>query len=117
MVLPQGPTKFRTAVVRQLEDGQAKLTLLSTAVLWQRYDEYLALEQWVAYDHEQLTALARASGVPTHLDRRISRTQVNGAVNQAPCVEGEPERDAGVLPTTSSCWVLQGRAPRCWPGD
>jgi transposase len=117
IVLPQGLTKFRTAVVRQLEDGQAKLTLLSTAVFWQLYDEYLALEQWVAYYHEKLTALARASGVPTHLYRLIPRKQVNGAVNQAPCVEDEPERDAGVLPTMSSFLVLQGRASRCWPGD
>jgi transposase len=116
IVLPQGLTKFRTAVVRQLKDGQAKLTLLSTAVFWQLYDEYLALEQRVGYDHEKLTALARASGVPTHLYRRIPRKQVNGAVNQAPCVEGEPERDAGVLPTTSSCSAPLERARRCCHG-
>ena len=115
IVLPQGITKFRTAVVRQLDDEQPKLTPLSTEVFWQLYDEYLALEQRVAYYHEMLTAMARASGVPTHLYRLIPRKQVNGAGNQAPCVEGEPKRDAGILPTTSSSLVAQGRASPCWP--
>jgi hypothetical protein len=49
--------------VRQLEDEQAKLTPLSTAVFWQLYDECLALEQRVAYYHEKLTAMARAHPV------------------------------------------------------
>jgi transposase len=39
IVLPQRITKCRTSVVRQLEDEQAKLTPLSTAVFWQLYDE------------------------------------------------------------------------------
>jgi transposase len=63
IVLPQGIIKFRTAVVRQLEDEQAKLTPLSTEVFWQLYDEVLALEQRVAYDHEKLTAMARSHPV------------------------------------------------------
>ena len=60
IVLPQGMTKFRTSVVRQLEDAQAMLTSLSTEVFWQLYDEFLTLEKRVAYYHEKLQALARA---------------------------------------------------------
>jgi transposase len=63
IVLPQSMTKFRTSVVRQLEDEQAKLTSLSTEVCWHLYDEFLALEKRVAYDHETLQALARAHPV------------------------------------------------------
>jgi transposase len=84
IVLPQGITKFRTAVVRQLENEQAKLTPLSTEVFWQLYDQYLDWEQRVVYYHEKLAAMPRASSVPTHLYRLIPRKQVNGAGNQAP---------------------------------
>jgi transposase len=63
IVLPQGTAKFRTAVVRQLEDEQAKLTPLSTEVFWQLYDEFLALEKRVAYDNEKLNAIGRAHPV------------------------------------------------------
>jgi len=63
IVLPQSITKFRTSVVRQLEDEQAKLTPLSTEVFWQLYDEFLALEQRVAYYNEKLHAMARAHPV------------------------------------------------------
>ena len=52
MVLPQGITKFRTSVVRQIEAEQAKLTPLNTEVFWHLYEECLALEQRVASDHE-----------------------------------------------------------------
>jgi hypothetical protein len=34
IILPQGITKFRTSVVRQLEAEQAKLTRLSTEIFW-----------------------------------------------------------------------------------
>jgi transposase len=49
IVLPQGLTKFRTAIARQLEDAQAQLTSLSTEVFWHLYEEFLALEKRVAY--------------------------------------------------------------------
>ncbi|MGH8071894.1 MAG: IS110 family transposase [Candidatus Entotheonellia bacterium] len=49
IVLPQGMSKFRTSVVRQLEAERAKLTPLSTEVFWQLYDEFLTLENRVAY--------------------------------------------------------------------
>jgi len=45
IVLPQGMSKFRTWVVRQLEAVQAKLTPLSTEIFWPLYDEFLALEK------------------------------------------------------------------------
>jgi transposase len=63
IVLPQSISKFRTSVVRHLEDEQAKLTRLSTEVFWQRYDECLALEKRVAYYDEKLQAIARAHPV------------------------------------------------------
>jgi transposase len=63
IVLPQGMSKFRTSVVRQLEDERTKLTPLSTEVFWQLYDEFLALEKRVAYYNEKLQALARAHPV------------------------------------------------------
>jgi transposase len=63
IVLPQGMTKFRTAIVRQLEDAQAQLTSLSTEVFWHLYEEFLALEKRVAYYNEKLQALARTHPV------------------------------------------------------
>jgi transposase len=61
--LPQGMSKFRTLVVHQLEAEQAKLTSLSTELFWHLYDEFLALEQRVAYYNEKLQAMARAHPV------------------------------------------------------
>ena len=63
MVLPQGMSKFRTSVVRQLADEQTTLTPLSPAVCWHLYEEVRALEKRVAYDNEKLQALARAQPV------------------------------------------------------
>jgi transposase len=63
MVLPQGIATCRTAVVRQIEAEQAKLTPLSTEVFWHLSEEFLALERRVAYDDEKLQALARAHPV------------------------------------------------------
>src|ERR671915_1061423 len=60
IVLPQGMSKFRTSVVRQLEAEQAKLTPLSTEVFWHLYDEFLALENRVAYYDEKLQAMGQA---------------------------------------------------------
>ncbi len=53
-------SKFRTSVVRQLEAEQAKLTPLSTEVFWHLYEEFLALENRVAYDNEKLQAMGQA---------------------------------------------------------
>jgi transposase len=58
IVLPHGTTRFRTSIVRQIEDEQAKLTPLSTEVFWHLYEEFLALGQRVAYYHGKLQALA-----------------------------------------------------------
>jgi transposase len=60
IVLPQGMSKFRTAVVRQLEAEQAKLTPLSTEVFWQLYHEFLAVEKRVAYYNAKLHAMGQA---------------------------------------------------------
>jgi transposase len=45
IVLPQGMTKFRASVVRQLEAAQAKLTPLNTEFFRQLYDEFLDMSQ------------------------------------------------------------------------
>jgi transposase len=60
IILLQSITKFRTAVVHQLEDERAKLSSLSTEVFWHLYEEFLALGHRVVYDNEKLQALARA---------------------------------------------------------
>jgi transposase len=60
IVLPQGMSKFRTSVVRQLEAAQAQLTPLSTAVFWHLYEEFRALENRVAYYNEKLQAMGQA---------------------------------------------------------
>jgi transposase len=52
--------KFRPAVVRQLEDEQAKRPSLSTEIFRHLYHECLALEPRVAYNHAKLHAMARA---------------------------------------------------------
>ena len=57
IVLPQGMSKLRTSIVRQLEAEQAKLIPLSAEVFWQLYDEFLALEKQVAYYNEKLQAM------------------------------------------------------------
>lgn len=60
IVLPQSVAKFRALIVEQLEADQAKLTVLSTEVFWHLYDEFLAVEQRLAYDDEQLAAIGQA---------------------------------------------------------
>jgi len=63
IVLPQGMTKFRTSIVRQLEDAQTQLTPLSTEIFWQLYDAFLALEKRLASYDEKLNAIGRAHPV------------------------------------------------------
>jgi transposase len=53
-------SKCRTSGVRPREAEQAKLTPLSTAVFWPLYEEFLALENRVAYDHDKLQAMGPA---------------------------------------------------------
>jgi transposase len=58
MVMPKGVAKFRQAVVGQLEAEQDKLTSLSQEMLWKLVEAFAALEKQLAYDQEQLAALA-----------------------------------------------------------
>jgi transposase len=60
MVLPQGLTKFRTVMVSKRQDEQTKRTARSTEVFWHLYDEFLSLEQRLAYDDEKLAAMGQA---------------------------------------------------------
>jgi transposase len=60
MVLPHSIAKFRALLVEKLEADQAKLTALSAEVFWHLYEEFLALENRVAYDDETLTAIGQA---------------------------------------------------------
>jgi transposase len=88
IVLPQSISKFRTSVVRHLEDEQAKLTPLSTEMFWQLYDEFLALEKRVAYYDEKLQAIARTHPVCQRVQTipgigRLTATAILAAVPDA----------------------------------
>src|SRR2546429_3451175 len=58
MVMPNGVAKFRQAVVGKLEAEKDKLTPLRQEMLWKLVEEFAALEKQLAYDQEQLAALA-----------------------------------------------------------
>jgi transposase len=60
IILPQGITKFRRLLVPTLEAGQAQLTPCSRELFWQRYEEFLALDQRLASYDEKLTAIGQA---------------------------------------------------------
>jgi transposase len=60
IVLPKGIAQFRQALLSTLEQEQAKLTELSRNVFRQLHEEWLALEQRLAYDNEQLEAICQA---------------------------------------------------------
>src|SRR5262252_3641925 len=58
IVLPKGVAKFRQAVVDKLESEKEKLTTLSQEMFWKLVEEFVTLEQQLAYDQEKLEALA-----------------------------------------------------------
>jgi transposase len=58
IVLPKGVTKFRQAVVEKLESEKAKLTALSQEMFRTLIEEFVALEEQLAYYQEKLEALA-----------------------------------------------------------
>jgi transposase len=60
IVLPQRIAKFCVLIVDRLEADQAKLTALSTEILWHLYDEFLAVEKRLAYYDEKLAAIGQA---------------------------------------------------------
>ena len=60
IILPQGVTKFRASVVSKLEDEQAKLTVMSSEMFRQLYDEFLALEKRLESYDEKLAAIGQA---------------------------------------------------------
>jgi len=61
IVMPKGVAKFRQAVVGKLEAEKDKLTPLSQEMFWKLVEEFVALEEQLAYDQAKLEALA-----PTH---------------------------------------------------
>jgi transposase len=60
IILPQNLTKFRALIADQRHEEQAKLTPLSTELFGHLYDEFLAVENRLAYDDEKLAAIGRA---------------------------------------------------------
>jgi transposase len=58
--LPKGVAKFRQVLLSTLEQEQAKLTELSREVFRQLHEEWLTLEQRLAYYNEQLEAIGQA---------------------------------------------------------
>jgi transposase len=63
IILPKGVTKFRQMLLSTLEKEQAKLTELSREVFWQLQEEWLTLEQRLAYYNAKLEAICQAHPV------------------------------------------------------
>jgi transposase len=63
IVLPQGVTKFRQGLLATLEQEQAQLTELSREVFQQLYEEWLTLEERLAYYNGRLEAICQAHPV------------------------------------------------------
>ena len=60
IVFPKGIAQFRQALLSTLAQEQAKLTELGRNVFRQLHEEWLALEQRLAYYNEQLAAICQA---------------------------------------------------------
>src|SRR5882724_4806797 len=63
IVLPQGVTKFRQGLLPKLEQKQTKLTALGRAIFHRLYEEWLGLEERLAYYSGQLEAMGQAHPV------------------------------------------------------
>ena len=63
IILPKGVAKFRQMLLSTLAQEQAKLTELSREVFWQLHEEWLTLEQRLAYYNEKLEAICQAHPV------------------------------------------------------
>ena len=59
MVIAKGVSKFRQAVVEQLESDKDKLTTLSQEMFRKLVEEFAALEEQIAYDQEKRETLAK----------------------------------------------------------
>jgi transposase len=58
IVMPKGVAKFRQAVVGKLEAEKDKLTPMSQEMFWKLVEEFVALEEQLAYYQAKLEALA-----------------------------------------------------------
>jgi transposase len=63
IVLPQGVTKFRQGLLPKLEQEQTKLTSLGRVIFHRLYEEWLGLEERLAYYSGQLEAMGQAHPV------------------------------------------------------
>jgi transposase len=59
IVMPKGVSQFRQAVVDRLESEQDKLTALSQEMFRKLVEEFVALEEQLAYDQDKLDTLAK----------------------------------------------------------
>jgi transposase len=59
IVIPQGVSKFRQAVVEKIESEKDTLTALSQAMFGKLVEEFVALEEQIAYDQQQRESLAK----------------------------------------------------------
>ena len=59
IVMPKGVSKFRQAVVDKLESEQDKLTALSQEMFRKLVEEFVALEEQLAYYQDKLDTLAK----------------------------------------------------------
>ena len=59
IVMPKGVSQFRQAVVDRLESEQDKLTALSQEMFRKLVEEFIALEEQLAYYQDKLDTLAK----------------------------------------------------------
>ena len=59
IVIPTGVSKFHQAVVEKLESEQDTLTALSQEMFGKLVEEFVALEEQIAYDQQKLESLAK----------------------------------------------------------
>jgi transposase len=88
IILPKGVVKFRQVLLSTLAQEQAKLTELSREMFWPLHEEWLTLEQRLAYDNEKLEAICQAHPVCQRLLTipgigRLTATALVAAVSDA----------------------------------
>ena len=60
LVISQGVSKFRRAVVQKLESEKDELMALGQELFWKLVEEFVDLERRIAYDQEKLEGLGKA---------------------------------------------------------
>ena len=106
IVMPEGVTKFRPAVVNQLASEQDTLTPLSQEMFWRLVKEFVALEEQLASDQAKLDAWAMT---PPAWQRLMTSPGIGplGATALVAAVS-----DASACNNGRQCAAWLGRVPR-----